>query len=259
MNPSYWHRQTTEPLYPELQWSRPENKQHAGKLLIVGGNEHGFAAPAAAYNQALQAGAGSVRVVLPDKLHKTVAKIFPEAEYAPSTPSGSFAVSALAELLAAAAWADGTLLAGNVGHNSETAILLESLTGKYQSLLTISGDAIEQTMGSCLTRPNTLFVLNFSQLQKLAQALHSTTPATSGMSLLALVDLLHHLTKSTKWHLITEHAEHIFVASAGQVSTTKLAHQDPTTLAARASVWWLQNPAKPFEALTTAAFEAATP
>ena len=41
----YWHKQTAEnPLYEDVLWARPENKHGAGKLLVVGGNLHGFAA-----------------------------------------------------------------------------------------------------------------------------------------------------------------------------------------------------------------------
>ena len=98
MDNTYWHRQTTEkPLFPDLLWSRPENKRHAGKLLIIGGNEHEFAAPAEAYAEAAKAGIGTAKVLLPNKLQKTIGKILENGEYAPSNNSGSFAKSALAE------------------------------------------------------------------------------------------------------------------------------------------------------------------
>src|SRR5574337_963690 len=101
-----WLKQNTDsPLFPDLIWSRPENKRHAGKLLIIGGNAHGFAAPAAAFAAAGRAGRGSMRVILPQVLQKTLRKSFSEAEYAPSTPSGSFARAALAMLLEHAEWA----------------------------------------------------------------------------------------------------------------------------------------------------------
>src|SRR5471032_3085314 len=104
----YWHKQAADkPLYPDLLWSRPENRAQAGKLLIVGGNAHGFAAAGEAYAEATKAGVGTARVLLPDSLQKTVGKVFEAGEYAPSTPSGSFAKRALAELLAMAEWADG--------------------------------------------------------------------------------------------------------------------------------------------------------
>src|SRR5690606_35689407 len=110
MDRDFWHKQTNDkPLFPDMQWNRPENKRHAGKLLVIGGNLHGFSAPAEAYGEALQAGAGAVRVMLPDALQRTVGKLFPDAEFVPSTPSGSFATKALGELLLAVQWADGVL------------------------------------------------------------------------------------------------------------------------------------------------------
>src|SRR4051794_28288010 len=109
MDRTYWHKQSaSKPLYPDMLWSRPENKRQAGKLLVVGGNAHGFAAAGEAYAEALAAGVGTARVLLPDSLQKTVGRVFEAGEYAPSTPSGSFGRRALAELLAMSQWADGT-------------------------------------------------------------------------------------------------------------------------------------------------------
>src|SRR5882762_3047468 len=107
MTDTYWYKQTSEkPLYPDLLWSRPENKSQAGKLLIVGGNLHGFAAAGEAYTEAVKAGIGTARVLLPDSLQKTVGRVFEAGEYAPSTPSGSFSRKALAELLDMSGWSD---------------------------------------------------------------------------------------------------------------------------------------------------------
>src|ERR1700749_1211633 len=120
MDRNYWHKQTTDkPLYPELLWSRPENKRFAGKLLIIGGSLHGFTAPAQAYAEALKAGIGSARVLLPDALQKTIGTVLEAGEFAPSTPSGSFSKQALAEALELSQWADGVLLAGDFDRNSE--------------------------------------------------------------------------------------------------------------------------------------------
>ena len=64
MQPDYWYKQTVaKPLYPELLWSRPENRKHAGKLLIVGGHAQSFAAPAQAFSKAGKAGIGTARYV----------------------------------------------------------------------------------------------------------------------------------------------------------------------------------------------------
>lgn len=257
MDRTYWRRQTPDrPLFPDLLWSRPETKRQAGKLLIVGGNLHGFAAPATAYNEAVKAGIGTARVLLPDSLQRTVGRVLEAGEYAPSTPSGSFARAALAELLAMTGWADGVLLAGDFGRNSETAILLEQCINKYNSQLTLAKDAVDyfaKTPDGLLDRAETTLVLSFSQLQQLAASAGFTTPFTFDMDFLRLIDALHEFTTKHSIAIITRHLQTMFVAAGGQVSSTKL-DQDidiwRVETAAHAAVWWLQNPDKPFEALT---------
>ncbi len=131
MTPEYWHKQPVgKLLFPELEWSRPENKQFAGKLLIVGGNLHGFAAPAEAYAAAAKAGIGTAHVLLPDAIQKVVGHFIENGEFAASTPSGSFSQKALIELLEWCRWSDGVLFAGDLGRNSETAILVEKFLQK---------------------------------------------------------------------------------------------------------------------------------
>jgi hypothetical protein len=257
MDRTFWHRQTAEqPLFPDLLWSRPETKRTAGKLLVVGGNAHGFSAAAVTYAEAGQAGIGTTRVLLPDSLQKTVGKVFPAGEYAPSTPSGSFSQQVLAELLELSHWADGVLLAGDFGRNSETAILLEKYLEKYSGQLTLTHDALDYFLANSnalLERPDLTLVPTFAQLQKLASSLHFTTAFTSTMDFLHLVDALHELTEQFSFAVITRHENTSFVAVAGQVSTTKPAIRDEVATAAHAAVWRLQNPSKPYEALTSAA------
>ena len=260
----YWHKQTADkPLFPDLLWSRPENRAQAGKLLIVGGNAHGFAAAGEAYGEAGNAGIGTARVLLPDSLQKTVGRVFEAGEYAPSTPSGSFSQKALAALLVMSQWADGVLLAGDLGRNSETAILLEQFTGKYSGQLTITQDALDyftKAPVALLSREHTLLIASFAQLQKLASSAHFTTAFTFDMDFLRLIETLHEFTKLHRAAVIVKHLETIFVAAQGSISSTKL---DPdqdiwrVKTAAQASVWWLQNPSKPFEALTTAIIQIA--
>lgn len=259
----YWLKQSSgTPLFEVLLWSRPENKQFSGKLLIVGGNLYGFAAPADAYQSALKAGIGTARVLLPDALQKTVGRMFEAGEYAPSTPSGSFSQKALAELLAMAGWADGVLLAGDLGRNSETAILLEKLTEKYSGQLTLTKDAADYFTTApqkILLRPDTTFVISLAQLQKLAAAAKFPKAITFGMDLIRLVEDLHEFTVTYKTSIITKHLDIVIAAANGRVSSTKLAKDKEiwrVRTAAFAATWWLQNPRKPFEALTTAIFEA---
>lgn len=258
MRPTYWQPQTKEkPLFPELEWSRPENRAHAGKLLVVGGNLYGFAAPAEAYAEALKAGIGVARVLLPEAVRKIIGPIIEHGEFAPSTPSGSFSQKALDEVLLQASWADGICLAGDLGRNSETAILLEKLLAKSSLPTTLTKDAIDYAVSApqtVLGRPNTLLVLSLSQLQRLATAAKFPQAITFSMDLLHLVAWLHEFTGAHQPHIIVKQLDSLLVAVDGRVSTTKLETDLPiwrVKTASHASVWWLQNQGKPFEALTT--------
>ena len=258
MQKDYWHKQTADqPLFPDLQWSRPELKSSAGKLLIIGGNVHGFLAPAEAYSEAGRAGIGTARLLLPDSLRKLIGRTFEAGEYAPSTPSGSFGQRALAEAMAMANWADGVLIAGDLGRNSETAILLEKFASKYKGQLTLTKDAADYCLSSpesCLDSPDTALVISMAQLQKLGTQAKFTTAFTFDMDLLRLVDALHEFTDLHPVNIIVKQLDTILVACQGQVSTTKLAAERQiwrVSTAAAAATWWLQNSGKTFEALTT--------
>lgn len=255
----YWQKQGNTPLFEDIMWARPQTKRGAGKLLIVGGNLHGFAAVGTAYRAAEEAGAGVIRLVLPDSLKKTVGPLGPY-EFAPSTAgSGSFARDALNELLIGANWADGVLIAGDLGRNSETSVLLENFVAKYSGQLTITKDAVDYfygTPGLVAQRPDTTLVLSLAQLQKLGTALRFETPFLLSMGMLLLVQALHDFTLKHPVTIIVREQGSIVVAAGGQVSSTKL--KNPTEeiwrveTAAKTSVFWLQHTAKPFEAMTSA-------
>jgi len=255
MKPAYWHKQTIDnPLFVNMLWSRPENRMHAGKLLIVGGNEYGFAAAAHAYRYAEKAGIGVIRMLLPDSLRKYVGRDFEAGEYAPATPSGSFSQKALAEMLSLASWADGVLLAGDFGKNSETAILLEKFVAKCPCAITLAGDAVDYFLaqpGPVLDRRDTLLALDPSQLQKLAIGAHHTRPFTSQLDFLHFIETLHGFVDDHTAHLLINRLGQNFVVSEGKVSTTPTADTDAIRAGAQASVWWLQNPDKPFAAIST--------
>jgi NAD(P)H-hydrate repair Nnr-like enzyme with NAD(P)H-hydrate dehydratase domain len=257
----YWQKQSKgKPLYPNMLWSQPENKLFAGKLVIIGGNVHAFAGPAEAYQSAVDAGVGTSRVLLPDSLHKVLGRFFESGEYTPSTPSGSFGRQALDSLLDAGSWADATLICGDLGRNSETAILLEAFVSGYSGQVTLAGDAIDYVLAGpkpYVQRQNTLLVLDTQQLQKLGTALHLPTAFTSTMDLLPLIEALHGLSETHGLKLVLKHFNTLIVSANKQICTlpesansTKWA----VRTAAYASVWWLQNPQKIFEALASATY-----
>lgn len=259
MESIYWLKQErAKPLYPDLIWSRPVNKKTAGKLLIVGGNLHGFSSVGQAYSEAVNTGIGTARVLLPNSLQKTVSKLMPEAYFADSTPSGSFAQTALGELQVQAGWADGVLIAGDLGHNSETAILLEKFAAKSSGQITLAKDSVDyftKTPQIIRSRTNTTFVLTMAQIQLLAKNLHFDKAFKFDINLLNLVELLHEFTYAHKLNIVLKHLDTIFVAVSGQVSTTRTEYADEESwrvpTAARVAVWWLQNPTKTFEALSS--------
>ena len=263
MDLANWVKQAPDkPLYPNLLWSRPENRQLAGKLLIIGGNPHSFRAPAATFGYAEKAGVGVARVVLPASLAKTVGQSAAETTFAPSNPSGGFAKAAIADFMELSSWADLTLIAGDLGNNSETDILLESFVDKYQGLLCLTGDSLNSFMPNAtnlFNRLNTALFLDFAQLQKLVASLKSPSKFVSSMNLLNIIDELNNLTVQYPVCLTVIHENLLLVSYDGKTSTTPISHSDHLqAIASYGSVWWLQNINNIFEAFTTAAYELAS-
>jgi ADP-dependent NAD(P)H-hydrate dehydratase / NAD(P)H-hydrate epimerase len=259
MERTYWVKQESDkPAFPDLLWSRPESKQAKGKLLIIGGNSFGFSAVGTGYREALSAGAGTVRVLLPEAIRKVVGTILEHAEYGASNPSGSFSQQALGAWLEHSGWSDGVLIAGDLGRNSETAILFEKFLVKSSAPITIAKDAVDYVMPlskALINRPSTTLVLSLAQLQKLATSLSFTQAFRLGMSLVQLVEILHEFSVKYGYEIVVKHQDSICIAVNGKVSTTKLKEDKEfwrVETAAHCVVWRIQNPTKPFEALTSA-------
>lgn len=253
----YWSKQTKdEPLFADILWARPENKRGAGKLLIIGGNAHGFAAAQEAYAAAEAAGAGHIRLILPDALKRTVGVLGPY-DYAPSTHSGSFSRDALNEFLLGAGWADAVLLAGDLGRNSETAVLLENFVKNYSGRLIVTKDVLDYFYNQpdlLVDRPDTVLVLSLSQVQKFGTALKFETPFLLNMGMLLLVQALHDFSQKFPACFVTREQNNIVVAHQGQLSSTKVDQGEKAwrvRTAAAASVFYMQNPSRQFEAITS--------
>ena len=258
---TYWLKQEIgAPLFEDIIWSKPETKSTAGSLLVVGGNSFGFAAPATAYTQAIAAGAGSVKVLLPESLHKMVGHFLPDALYAPYNASGSFAATALEPLLTYSSGTDATLLAGDFGRNSETAVVLEKFASKYTGLLSITQDAADYFLKSpkiLLQRPKTALFVSFEQLQKYGMHAKYTLPLLFSMDLSRTVEWLHEFTIKFNVVIVTVHAGNYMVAFEGQVVTQPSGQEDKiwrVKKAARGSVFWLQFGTKPLEAIASSLY-----
>lgn len=255
----YWQKQTKDtPLYADILWSRPETRQGSGKLLIVGGNSHGFSDIGQAYQVAGQSGIGVAHCLLPNSLKRTVGAILDNTSYAAATKSGGFSQEALDELLAQASWADAVLLAGDFGRSSETAVLLEKFVSKYKGKLIITKDAIELFSNSSsliLDRSDTALIINLSQLQKLATSSKFTTPILLSMGLVLVVQALHDFSLlHPSVTIVTKELNNIIVAHNGDISSTKVSNIEDLwqiDVSTRASVFYLQNPTKPFQSITS--------
>lgn len=254
----YWQQQTPDKaLFPNVAWNKPEQRAHAGKLGIVGGNKLGFVAVGDAYQVATDAGVGQARVLLPDALKKTVPPILTDVVYGASNPSGGLSREAAADMQVLGSWADTVLLIGDAGRNSETAILYEDFVRHYTGQLTITRDAIDLLLNApeaMVERDNTLLVVSFAQLQKIFTKVYYPKILTFSMQLQQLVETLHKFTITYPVTVMTFHQNHIVIASGGQVTTTPW--QNPMAIwkgvvATHAAAYWLWNPKKPLEAATT--------
>jgi len=257
MDTSYWKKQTvSKPLFPDIEWNKPERRDQRGKLLIVGGNKLGFAAVGESYETAKEAGAGQVRVLLPDCLKNTIPKTLLDVVFAPCNQSGSLSQDAAAELTASSAWADGVLLIGDAGRNSETAVLYEHFVQQYVGPLTLTRDAIDLIKNNpklLVERPDTVVVASFAQVQKLFQGVYYPKILTFSMQLLQLVEALHKFTITYPCTIATLHKDTIIIASGGEVVTQEWHNAMAIwrgSVATRAATYRLWNPATAMESIT---------
>jgi NAD(P)H-hydrate repair Nnr-like enzyme with NAD(P)H-hydrate dehydratase domain len=257
MDRLYWLQQSSDkPLFSNIEWSKPEQKSHAGRLGIIGGNSLGFAGVAEAYQTALQSGVGYTRALLPASLKKNIPISMTDVLFGATNPSGSLARDAMTDMLALGEWASGILLIGDSGRNSETAILYEEFVQKYPGLLILTRDAIDLLRSSSnviVDRPNTLLVMSFAQLQKLFQSVYYPKVLTFSMQLTNLVEILHKFTITYPATISVLHQNTMLVAHNGTVTSTP--NDNPMaiwkgTTATRAAAYWIWNPGKPLESVT---------
>ena len=254
---SYWQKQSsTKPLFPDIEWNRPEQRAHAGRLAIIGGNKLGFVAIRDAYEVANELGAGQIRAILPDVLKKTVPTSINDVLFLPSNPSGGFSREALPEFHAACAWADLCLLIGEAGRNSETAMAFESLLDGNGHLV-ITRDAVDllmPAMNRIVGREKTTLVVSFAQLQKIFQAVYYPKILSFSMQLMQLVESLHKFTITYPVTIVTFHQNQLIIAHDGNIITQEF--DQPMAIwrgitASRAASYLLWNPKQPLEAIAT--------
>lgn len=256
---TFWRtQQPAQPLFPDVEWNRPERRDLAGKLAIVGGNKLGFAAVATAYQTARDTGAGSIRVLLPHDLKKGIPPQMTDVLFAPTTPSGGLSAQAAPDLQAIGAWADVVLLAGDAGKNSQTAALYEAFIDSATIPIVIMRDAIDvvqHSLSTIVNQPNVVLITSFAQLQKLFRAVYYPKVLTFRMQLAQCVDALHKFTITYPLTVMVLHADHLIIARGGEVVTQ--AWNEPMRLwrgetGARVASYLLWSPEAPLAACAAA-------
>lgn len=257
----YWKKQSDKPLFNNIDTEKPEQKQFAGRLLIIGGHSGAFFSVASIAEKAANIGIGTIHTVLPDAL-KSKIPLAPSTIFAPSTTSGSFSKAALPYLLAAADQSDYILLIGDLGKNAETATVIAEFLKLTTKPTLITRDAIDLVAADApawIMHENLTILATLPQIQKLFRAVYYPKVITLSMPMNQLVETLHKFTLSYPANILTYHQNQIIVAHHGNIITTALAATaySPITLwsgdlAARIISLQLWNPTKMPQALTTA-------
>ncbi len=216
----YWHKQGKTPLFSEVDTWQPEQKRFAGKLLIIGGNRGSFFAVANAMQEAQKMGVGEVRVVMPRSL-KGMVPTMPEIVFAEAELSGAFGRSALPEIAKQMSWADAVLLAGDMGRNAETSVMLAELIKLCDKPLYMMRDAVDAATAdianwSLRDEATTVFA-SVPQLQKMLRTMYYPKVITLSMPTNQLVETLHKFTLSFAMTVVTYHNEQIIMARDGEV------------------------------------------
>ncbi len=257
---SYWLKQLPDsPLFPDIEWNKPERRNQAGKLGIIGGNKLSFVAAADSYQIAVDAGVGEVRVLLPDALKKSVPPGMTDVMFAPTNNSGSLAAEAASEVVSIAEWADVLLFSGDAGKNSQTAILYETQVRDFAKPMVITRDAIDLLQNSfpaLLDNPNTVLVASLAQVQRIFRAVYYPKMIAFSMQLAQLVEVLHKFTITYPVSVMTLHADQLIIARGGEVITQPWS--DPMRIwrghtAARAASYLVWTPQAPLKALASSA------
>lgn len=244
-------------LFEDLLWSRPENKRAAGKLLIIGGQAGDFINVSSCYSFAKEAGAGTIRLILPDSLRKIASRI-DGVELAASNSSGSFARAALASFFENSEWSDHVLLAGDFGNSAETTIILDGFLLRGIKPITISQNALPSIgigLEQLVHMPFNLIIAR-KIFQKIATAMRSRVPVTSITTYNQMASILEEISNKTKASYTVVDEEHTWCAYKSEVVSTQTKPLDLNALSAYSAVWFMQNPKNPLKATVTAVNQA---
>ncbi len=134
---------------------RPSNvhKGRAGRVLVIGGSRFMSGAPVLAARGALRAGAGLVRVAVPQSIHTIAASMMPEVMTMAlrETTSGGLAPSAMETLRDPLAWADAVVVGPGCAQDEQTFELLREIVNTCPSSVVLDADGLNAWAGQLAT------------------------------------------------------------------------------------------------------------
>jgi|GEM_PF-5747075 len=222
---NYWLKQEDKPIFPDILWSRPENKSFLPKVVIVGGSKQGFAKSAAVYQSAAESGCSSLRLFLPSVL-KDALPPSSDFVFVDSNRTGSFDSSLYDNLLVAKPMTDVFVISEDSGKESETVQAIHKIIKDDDCDMLFAGKAIlanDSYFDELIKRKsNTTLVLDTNSLQKVASRLPVQVFFKSDDGLVDVVKKTHSITKELKKIIIiTKFEDTILIVEAGEVFSSK--------------------------------------
>ncbi len=256
-----WQIQTSEPLFPDTIWDKPENKKHANSLLIIGGNSTSFNFVSKGYDYAQKIILSNISLVLPKPLEQLTKNMITDCFYGVVNNSGGYNLENLGLFNELAETNNNIVLIGNFGDSSETHLLIEKfINSTKDKLFIITNDAIDFLTSQILeNEPNKFLLLaELTQVQKLIKNLKRTQNFKSSDNLYKILQVIKELTSDYNLKLISKINDSIYVFSDNKISSTKVTTLNEswqTTLSIECSSWIKYESNKQFENLTTAVYQ----
>ncbi|MCL2371444.1 hypothetical protein FWC63_01715 [Candidatus Saccharibacteria bacterium] len=226
-----------KPLHPDSLLP-PDRLDLCGKILIIGGSSAGFAGVSYTYGKTLELGAAEVKVLLPKCLEKMLPKN-PDFIFSGDAKSLGFTKAIYGDLKELATWADGILLIGDFGKNSETQQTFAHFLGNLKDFhadkkpILVTRDAISLLNDHLpLENPHLKMLITFNQLQHLFKSVLYPKLINFSTPLPQVAEALHKFTLTYECGLATfTHDNHI-ATQDGKVIVTNLAttKYNPLTL-----------------------------
>jgi NAD(P)H-hydrate repair Nnr-like enzyme with NAD(P)H-hydrate dehydratase domain len=255
--PEFAH-QTDEPLYPKVLYNRPLTRSGGGRLLLAGGHSGEFSLPIAIHQFAMAAGAGEMIGALPDVLAKFLGGA-PGTAFVASSSSGSLGREALGRLLELSEDADAVMLGASLSNNSNTAMLIERFVSEVERPIIIFDEALTalRPQSELITNnPHALVIATMAEVFKLAGALGVAINIRPGGGLINKLEIIQAVAAASRCAYVVYGTEAI-VAAQYQLSVTPINYRlalTPALFYGVLSTFWVQNQAKPYAGLTTAAY-----